>query len=109
MRSWYNAHVNNPYPTDEEKHVIMQETGLTIEQVSNFRYSVGQVLDTYHDHRSPTGLSTADEGTGLRLQDKLRPSRTCEGLMGLPLRDRRRSRPRVVEKGSSNQRLGKRG
>ncbi|KAG7007744.1 homeobox protein meis3 [Physcia stellaris] len=36
MRSWYNAHVHNPYPTDEEKHVIMQETGLTIEQVANW-------------------------------------------------------------------------
>lgn len=89
--------------------MIMQETGLTIEQVSNLRYSVGQVRDTYHDHRSPTGSSIADEGTGLRLQDKLRPSRTYEGPMGLPLRDRRRSRPRVVEKGSSSQRLGKRG
>ena len=76
MRSWYNAHVNNPYPTDEEKHMIMQETGLTIEQVSNLHYSVGQVLDTYHDHRSPTGLSIADDGTGLKSPDKLRRSQT---------------------------------
>ena len=34
MRSWYNDHLNNPYPTDEEKHMIMRETGLTLEQVS---------------------------------------------------------------------------
>lgn len=76
MRSWYNAHVNNPYPTDEEKHMIMQETGLTIEQVSDPVHSVGQAVNTYHDNRSPTGLSIADDGTGLRSQDKLRPSRT---------------------------------
>ena len=34
MRSWYNDHLGNPYPTDEEKHMIMRETGLTLEQVS---------------------------------------------------------------------------
>lgn len=56
--------------------MIMQETGLTIEQVSNLHYSVGQVLDTYHDHRSPTGLSIADDGTGLKSPDKLRRSQT---------------------------------
>ena len=36
MRSWYNDHLGNPYPTDEEKHMIMRETGLTLEQVSKF-------------------------------------------------------------------------
>ena len=35
MRAWYNNHFKNPYPTEEEKHMIMQETGLTIEQVSH--------------------------------------------------------------------------
>ncbi|CAF9928469.1 MAG: hypothetical protein HETSPECPRED_006851 [Heterodermia speciosa] len=36
MRAWYNNHFKNPYPTEEEKHMIMQETGLTIEQVANW-------------------------------------------------------------------------
>ena len=34
MRAWYNDHLGNPYPTDDEKHMIMRETGLTLEQVS---------------------------------------------------------------------------
>ena len=35
MRAWYNDHLDNPYPTEEEKHMIMRQTGLTLEQVSS--------------------------------------------------------------------------
>ena len=39
MRAWYNDHVDNPYPNDEEKHMIVRETGLTLEQVSHIFHS----------------------------------------------------------------------
>ena len=32
MRSWYNAHIRNPYPTESEKHQMVRDTGLTLEQ-----------------------------------------------------------------------------
>ena len=41
MRNWYNGHVNNPYPNDEEKHMIVRETGLTMEQVSYVSFLLG--------------------------------------------------------------------
>jgi len=33
MRSWYDAHIRNPYPTESEKHQMVRSTGLTLEQV----------------------------------------------------------------------------
>ena len=36
MRSWYDAHIRNPYPTETEKHQMVRETGLTLEQVDFF-------------------------------------------------------------------------
>jgi hypothetical protein len=34
LRSWLNDHVHHPYPTEEEKQMLMAQTGLTIHQVS---------------------------------------------------------------------------
>lgn len=36
LRSWLNAHVQHPYPTDEEKAELMKQTGLTLNQISNW-------------------------------------------------------------------------
>ncbi len=35
MRSWYDAHIRNPYPTESEKHQMVRSTGLTLEQVDS--------------------------------------------------------------------------
>lgn len=34
LRGWLNDHLNHPYPTEEEKQMLMAQTGLTIHQVS---------------------------------------------------------------------------
>ncbi|KAK9355892.1 homeobox KN domain-containing protein [Lipomyces doorenjongii] len=36
LRNWLNAHVQHPYPTEEEKTTFMQQTGLTMNQISNW-------------------------------------------------------------------------
>lgn len=36
LRSWLNEHVQHPYPTDEEKADLMKQTGLTLNQISNW-------------------------------------------------------------------------
>ncbi|KAK9325780.1 homeobox KN domain-containing protein [Lipomyces orientalis] len=36
LRNWLNAHVQHPYPTEEEKTMFMQQTGLTMNQISNW-------------------------------------------------------------------------
>lgn len=38
LRSWLNDHLHHPYPTEDEKQMLMAQTGLTIHQVS---YSMG--------------------------------------------------------------------
>ena len=34
MSNWINTHSTNPYPTDEEKISIANETGLNVKQVA---------------------------------------------------------------------------
>lgn len=36
LKNWIVQHIDHPYPTDEEKEVLKQETGLTIGQISNW-------------------------------------------------------------------------
>jgi hypothetical protein len=32
LRTWFRAHLNHPYPTEEEKHILMRETRLQMSQ-----------------------------------------------------------------------------
>lgn len=34
MRAWFQDHIGHPYPSEEEKQILMHRTGLTISQVS---------------------------------------------------------------------------
>lgn len=36
LKDWMIAHIDHPYPTDEEKEMLKLETGLTISQISNW-------------------------------------------------------------------------
>ena len=36
LRAWFSEHIAHPYPTEEEKQLLMDRTGLTISQVSLF-------------------------------------------------------------------------
>ena len=35
LKSWFSDHVSHPYPTEDEKQLLMSKTGLTISQVSD--------------------------------------------------------------------------
>lgn len=35
LKAWFRAHQSHPYPSEEEKQLLMCQTGLTITQVSN--------------------------------------------------------------------------
>ncbi|KAI9792187.1 MAG: hypothetical protein M1816_002727 [Peltula sp. TS41687] len=36
LKEWFRAHKNHPYPSEEEKQMLMCQTGLTITQLSNW-------------------------------------------------------------------------
>lgn len=36
LRVWLNSNLQHPYPTDEEKAQLMKQTGLTLNQISNW-------------------------------------------------------------------------
>ncbi|KAI9706439.1 MAG: hypothetical protein M1836_003445 [Candelina mexicana] len=36
LRTWFNANIKHPYPSDDEKMRLMELTGLTMQQVSNW-------------------------------------------------------------------------
>ncbi|MCJ1253026.1 hypothetical protein MMC24_000833 [Lignoscripta atroalba] len=36
LRTWFSDHIAHPYPTEDEKQMLMGRTGLTISQISNW-------------------------------------------------------------------------
>jgi hypothetical protein len=36
LRSWFVAHLQHPYPTEDEKQVLMRQTGLQMSMFFNF-------------------------------------------------------------------------
>lgn len=36
LAAWFMSHLNHPYPTEEEKQMLMQDTGLQMNQISNW-------------------------------------------------------------------------
>lgn len=36
LRAWFQDHLDHPYPTEEEKQMFIQQTGLTMNQISNW-------------------------------------------------------------------------
>ncbi|KAI8949930.1 hypothetical protein F4801DRAFT_370913 [Xylaria longipes] len=36
LRTWFLAHLGHPYPSEEEKQLLMRETGLQMNQISNW-------------------------------------------------------------------------
>lgn len=40
LREWLNNHIHHPYPTEDEKQMLMAQTGLTIHQVPTPRLAL---------------------------------------------------------------------
>jgi len=36
LRQWFDEHENHPYPTEEEKQMLLMKTGLAMSQISNW-------------------------------------------------------------------------
>lgn len=36
LRNWLDEHIHHPYPTEAEKNHLMRQTGLTLNQISNW-------------------------------------------------------------------------
>ncbi|KAI5305886.1 hypothetical protein KEM56_002995 [Ascosphaera pollenicola] len=36
LRAWFHAHLDHPYPSEDDKQMLINQTGLTISQISNW-------------------------------------------------------------------------
>lgn len=61
LRLWLQEHMDHPYPTDEQKQIFIQRTGLTISQVSH--ETVETIVPPLTFGRSAIGLSTLVGGS----------------------------------------------
>jgi hypothetical protein len=59
LRSWFQKHLDHPYPTDEEKQMLIMQTGLSMNQVWNSSL-LSMLLLTWN--RSVTGSSMLEDG-----------------------------------------------
>jgi hypothetical protein len=57
LRTWLNEHLHHPYPTEDEKQMLMAQTGLTIHQVSTMWSKRREDLGLINVCRSATGSS----------------------------------------------------
>ncbi len=69
LRAWFQDHLDHPYPTEEEKQIFIQQTGLTMNQVSSLKKSNDSKFADL-DYRSATGLSML-AGDTCQLCDRL--------------------------------------
>ncbi|KAH7427140.1 hypothetical protein KP509_10G031700 [Ceratopteris richardii] len=69
LKKWWNAHSKWPYPTEDEKTRLVQETGLELKQINN--WFINQRKRNWHSHASATSTtinkndaSTSGDGDG---------------------------------------------
>lgn len=90
MRAWLFQHLSHPYPSEEQKKQLAQDTGLTILQVNNWfinarRRIVQPMID--HSNRSGQGGPYSPEGAalgGYGLDGQAHLGLRAAGLQGMP-------------------------
>ncbi|KAJ7990181.1 hypothetical protein DPEC_G00297650 [Dallia pectoralis] len=90
MRAWLFQHLSHPYPSEEQKKQLSQDTGLTILQVNNWfinarRRIVQPMID--QSNRSGQGGPYSPEGAalgGYGLKDQTHLGLRAAGLQGMP-------------------------
>lgn len=67
LRAWFHSHLSHPYPTEDEKQQLMTETGLQLNQISNWFINARrrQLPNMINNARAEAGATTvrgADSG-----------------------------------------------
>lgn len=90
MRAWLFQHLSHPYPSEEQKKQLAQDTGLTILQVNNWfinarRRIVQPMID--QSNRTGQGASFNPEGQSMAGYTETQPHVTVRtpGSMGMNL------------------------
>uniref|UniRef100_A0A453T5T2 Homeobox domain-containing protein n=2 Tax=Aegilops tauschii subsp. strangulata TaxID=200361 RepID=A0A453T5T2_AEGTS len=87
LKAWWQAHAKWPYPTEEDKARLVQETGLQLKQINN--WFINQRKRNWHSN--PTS-SSSDKSKRKRYSDPLKNNPfTC-------LKSLRCSYPRILKK-----------
>lgn len=70
LRQWFDEHENHPYPTEEEKQMLLMKTGLAMSQVISLPLQFSLLLTTL---RLATGLSMReDDGRQIQAAGEIR-------------------------------------
>ncbi|KAL4735198.1 homeobox KN domain-containing protein [Aspergillus similis] len=73
LKAWFHAHLDHPYPSEEDKQMLMSRTGLTINQISNwFINARRRHLPALRNQRR-TGGSDLDERQSLSDMEQTSP------------------------------------
>lgn len=94
LRAWFVAHLQHPYPTEDEKQELMRQTGLQMNQISNWfinarrRQLPTMINNARAESDAMNSRSSAGNGDGTVLASTEQP--TGYGIKrdeGLPLSD----------------------
>lgn len=61
LKDWWNTHAKWPYPTEEEKQRMVEETGLDLKQINN--WFINQRKRNWQTQSSPSSLASGDVTT----------------------------------------------
>lgn len=85
MRAWLFQHLTHPYPSEEQKKELAEQTGLTLSQVNNWfinaRRRIVQPMIDQSNRAGPTG--SYGDGSGMGYMDNQMHMRGA-GMQGMP-------------------------
>lgn len=89
LRAWFVAHLNHPYPTEDEKQKLMQQTGLQMNQISNWFINARrrQLPNMISNARAEANAMTARSADGKVLSSTERGDYDMDGKRDSPLSD----------------------
>ncbi|MCJ1283523.1 hypothetical protein MMC26_002853 [Xylographa opegraphella] len=72
LRVWFTEHIAHPYPTEEEKQILMSQTGLTISQISNWFINARRRSLPQMTKQAQTEAEIRDSQSGSHSSSKMR-------------------------------------
>ncbi|MCJ1290539.1 hypothetical protein MMC34_002078 [Xylographa carneopallida] len=72
LRVWFTEHIAHPYPTEEEKQILMSQTGLTISQISNWFINARRRSLPQMTKQAQTEAEIRDSQSGSHPSSKMR-------------------------------------